>query len=155
MRIQERSVVVLTLQAGMLAGVLDIIAALAYWNLNGVPPVRILQGIAGGILGSAAYQGGATTALSGLLLHFLIMLVIAAIYVLAASQIALLRKHWFIAGTLFGIAVYVVMNGIVLPLSAFPHPVVFSTARVVPALLIQILFVGWPIAFVMRRPRDL
>lgn len=150
MRIQETSVAFQAVAAGMLAGTLDILAALAFWALNSVPPIRILQGIAGGLLGSAAYQGDVTTALMGLLLHFLIMLVIAAIYVVAASRLSLLRKRWLIAGTLFGIVVYLVMNGIVLPLSAFPHPVAFSIERVVPALLIQVFFVGWPIAFVVR-----
>ena len=37
--------------AGLLAGVLDITAAFVTWVPQGVPPVRILQGIASGLLG--------------------------------------------------------------------------------------------------------
>lgn len=138
--------------AGLAAGVLDILAAIIYWALNGVAPLRILQGIAGGVLGRATYDGGWMTGMLGLLLHFAIMIVIAALYVNAERRLPRLAAHWLLAGTLFGVVVYAVMNAIVLPLSAFPHPVVFSAGSVVPALLMQIAFVGWPIAF-LARPR--
>lgn len=139
------------LRAGVVAGIADIVAALAFWALRGISPVQILQGIAGGVLGADAYAGGAATALLGLALHFAIMLVIGAIYVLAAVRWPRMAERWAVVGTLFGIVVYVVMNAVVLPLSAFPHEVVFTPARVIPALLIQVVFVGLPIAWIAAR----
>ena len=43
---------------GAAAGVLDIAAAFALRGAFGVPPVRVLQGIASGLLGPPASQGG-------------------------------------------------------------------------------------------------
>jgi hypothetical protein len=57
--------------AGLLAGVLDITAAFVTWDPQGVPPVRILQGIASGLLGPQAFKEGVQTALLGGALHFL------------------------------------------------------------------------------------
>jgi len=66
--------------AGLLAGVLDITAAFVTWVPQGVPPVRILQGIASGLLGPQAFKEGIQTALLGGALHFLIALSAAAVF---------------------------------------------------------------------------
>ena len=42
--------------AGFLSGVLDITAAFVTWAPKGVTPVRILQGIASGLLGVKAFR---------------------------------------------------------------------------------------------------
>jgi len=81
--------------AGLLAGVLDLTAAFAFSALRGVRPVRVLKFIASGLLGPAAYQGGALTAALGLALHFVIALGGAAVYWAASRQIAvaLVLRH--------------------------------------------------------------
>ena len=43
-------------------GILDITAALAFRGASGVPPVRVLQGIASGIMGQAAFSYGLASA---------------------------------------------------------------------------------------------
>ena len=43
---------------GLLAGGLDITAAFVIYGVRGATPVRILQSIASGLLGVAAFQGG-------------------------------------------------------------------------------------------------
>jgi hypothetical protein len=58
--------------AGVIAGILDISAAFIMFGLRGVPPAKILQGIASGLLGKQAFAGGTGTALLGAMLHFLI-----------------------------------------------------------------------------------
>lgn len=145
-----RTLLKMVIVAGLLAGMLDIAAALAYHGFSGIAPHRILQGIAGGLLGSDAYGGGWKTAMLGLLLHFAIMFVIAIVYVIVARRLVFLMRHPWFSGIVFGTVVYFVMNGVVLPLSAFPHDVSFAPARMVPALVIQVLFVGIPIALVYR-----
>lgn len=146
----RRTLVKMVIIAGLLAGVLDIVAALSYHGMSGISPQRVLQGIAGGLLGSDAYGGGWKTAILGLFLHFAIMLVIAAVYVIVAHRLVFLMRHPWVSGIAFGIIVYFVMNAIVLPLSAFPHGISFAPAQMIPALVIQILFVGIPIALVYR-----
>ena len=50
------------LWAGLIAGTLDITDALVFYGLRGVPPVRLPQNIASGLLGRDAFQGGVGTA---------------------------------------------------------------------------------------------
>jgi hypothetical protein len=49
---------------------LDITAAFVVYGFFGVKPLRLLQRIASGLLGSRAFKGGFATALLGLLCHF-------------------------------------------------------------------------------------
>jgi len=43
---------------GLVCGVLDITAALVVYGYFGLRPLRLLQGIAGGLLGPRTYGGG-------------------------------------------------------------------------------------------------
>src|SRR5690606_7283703 len=139
-------------KAWLVAGALDILAAIVFWAFRDVAPLSILQSVASGLLGNAAYEGGWLTGVLGLSLHFAIMFVIAALYVAAVPVLPRLASHWLVTGAVFGVVVYFVMNAVVLPLSAFPQPFVLSAERVLPPLLIQVACVGWPIAF-LARPR--
>src|SRR5258708_12864123 len=58
--------------AGLTCGAMDISAALVVYGLMGSKPLRLLQGIAGGILGSRTYSCGISTPLLRLAFHFLI-----------------------------------------------------------------------------------
>ena len=60
------------LWAGLACGVLDITAALVVYGYLGLKPMRLLEGIASGLLGPKAFDGGLSTALLGLLCHFVI-----------------------------------------------------------------------------------
>src|SRR5688500_16360392 len=108
------------LVGGLVAGLIDISYAVGFSAYRGVPPTRILQSVASGLLGSPAYQGGASTAALGLLLHFLLMLIIAAIFYFASTRLRFLVHRPVLWGALYGVVVYWVMNLVVLPLSAFP-----------------------------------
>lgn len=139
------------LWGGLIAGALDIAAAFFVDGLNGAVPLRILQSIASGLLGPASYDGGLATAAVGGLLHFLIMFVICAVYLAASRKLTFLTRQAVLSGVLYGIAVYLVMNFVVLPLSAFPHPVTQPLAEHLTGLIIQIVCVGLPIALVVKR----
>lgn len=108
------------LTAGVMAGLVDIVAASM---INHAPPARILQSIASGVLGMAAYSGGGGAIALGLLLQILMSIVIASVYALPTQRLPWLVSRPLAAGLAFGVGVFVVMNLVVVPLSAFaPKP---------------------------------
>jgi uncharacterized membrane protein YagU involved in acid resistance len=107
------------LAGGLLAGTLDILYACLFWAAKAdVPPSRIFQSVAAGLLGEASFDGGTSTAAFGLLLHFLIACTMAVAYYLAARRWPLLVRRPIVLGIAYGLLLYVVMNYIVVPLSA-------------------------------------
>lgn len=137
------------LYAGLLAGALDITAAIVT-NLQ-VPARAVLQSVASGWMGRAAYQGGWPTAGLGLASHFAIMLVIAVIFVAAAVAIPALRRFWIPVGMLFGVAVWLAMTFLVVPMSASPLTPPADLLTALKPVAVHILAVGLPIAWVARR----
>jgi hypothetical protein len=135
--------------ACLIAGTLDISDALIFYGLRGVAPTRLLQNIASGILGRAAFTQGASSAILGLFLHFFIATTVAAIYICASRWLPLSR-HPFLWGGLYGILVYIVMNYVVLPLSKIgprPTPPLIPLINGVAAL---IFCIGIPTALLAR-----
>ena len=139
------------LAAGFAAAALDIVNAMLFWHLYaGTKPVRILQSIAAGVQGEAAFAGGAASAALGLFLHFFIMCVMAAVYGLAARRWPWMLARPVAAGIAYGLVTWAVMNHAVLPLSrAGPPPDVFSWF--VDGVLAHVLLVGLLFAFMARR----
>jgi hypothetical protein len=138
---------------GVVAGALDIIDAFAFsYAWRGVEPPRVLQAIASGLIGRAAFDGGASTALLGLLLHFFIACTVAAVYGVASLRLRVLVTHAIVMGLAYGIAVYFVMQYIVLPLSAFRGGAP-AWPSIVNGILIHALGVGLPIALIVRWSR--
>jgi hypothetical protein len=136
--------------AGLTCGVMDISAALIVYGAMGAKPLRLLQGIAGGVLGPRAYNGGVQTALLGLLLHFIIAFSAATIFFLATRFIRFLIDHAVLSGVLYGIAVYFFMNRVVVPLSAATkYP--FSVKAMLIGVVIHIFCVGIPISLNIRK----
>lgn len=135
---------------GLSAGILDITVAFIRWG----KPVRILQGIASGLLGPRAFQGGWETAALGLGLHFFIAFSAAGVYYAASRKLAFLTQRAVLWGFLYGVAVYMVMSWVVVPLSAFPKTKVpFSGIGLTLSLLTHMFCVGLPIALAVRYTR--
>jgi uncharacterized membrane protein YagU involved in acid resistance len=116
-----------------------------------VPYIVLLQFIASGLLGEAAFAGGIGSALLGLILHLVFSLVIAAVFMLAATRLPVLRRNLILGGLLYGVVVYFVMNFVVTPLSAAPPPEGISLAVIVEGIIGHALLVGLPLAFIARR----
>lgn len=106
------------LAGGIAGAVLELVPAFIVYHGLGVPPGRLMQWIASGLLGRAAYAGGSGTALLGGVLHLLISLVAAGLYVLAARRWPRLARQPLRWGLAYGVAVYLFMNFLVVPLSA-------------------------------------
>lgn len=137
------------LAGGAVSGALDIGYACARGAINGIAPVRVLQSVAGGLLGRSTFDGGTSTALLGLFLHFLMTMAMAAVFVVAAARLPLLRSHPIPVGLAYGAAIYWVMNRVVLPLSRFPGPQ--PTELNLSGLLVHMFLVGLPIALAAGR----
>jgi uncharacterized membrane protein YagU involved in acid resistance len=138
-----------TLVVGILDG-LD--AIIFFWLRSGATPVRIFQGIASGVLGrTASVQGGVATALLGVLLHFVIAFGVVTTFYLVSRRARILTRHPVVSGILYGLAVYVVMNYVVIPMSAIgPRTAAIPLAVHVNGLLIHAFGVGLPSALVAR-----
>lgn len=138
------------LVATLVAGTLDIAAAALLALEAGRTPDKMLRGVASGPFPDAVHWGLGGAAL-GLAVHFAIMAVMAAAYVLAADRLPLLRARRIAAGILYGIATWAVMNLVVLPLrwpAVFPHLDVQSVAT---QLFCHVALVGIPIALIAAR----
>lgn len=142
----------IVLLGGLAVGVLDLLDAFVFFGLRGVPPLRIVQSIASGLLGREAFQGGLATGLLGLGLHFGIATTVAAVYYLASGRLRSLARRPWLYGPLYGLVVYTVMYSVVIPLSAAasgPRP----PAVVWNGILIHIVGVGLPSALAARAAR--
>jgi hypothetical protein len=137
------------LSGGAVAGALDIFDAFALWIPRGATAPRILQSIASGLLGPAAFQGGARTAALGLALHFFIATSAAATFYAVSRRVPLLQRRWILCGMAFGICVYCVMNYVVLPLSLVRQGH-FAWGTFVNGILIHTFGIGIPIAYFSR-----
>ena len=136
--------------AGLIAGAMDITAAFVTWAPQGVSPIRILQGIASGLLGAQSFAGGWKTAALGLVCHFFIAFLAATVFYLASRKIALMTHRPILSGILYGVAVYLVMYWIVMPLSNF-HKRPFSWSATMIAIITHMVCVGSPISLVINR----
>lgn len=142
-----RSALAAILLGGLVAATIDIGAACL---INGRSVTFILHTIAGGVLAKRSYAGGTQTALLGLLLQELMGILIAAIYVGAATVLPSLRRRWLTGGLAYGVVIFFVMNYVVVPLSAWKHHAHFSTYTFTANMAAMLLF-GLIIAWFARR----
>lgn len=138
------------LVGGSVAAVLDIGYAFTVWSLKGVGPEVILRAIASGVLGAPAFKGGASAAALGGVLHWLMALTMAAAYVVAGTRLPSLVRRPIVWGPLYGLALFFVMDRIVVPLSAAPNGRPPSLAMTLGQVAAHIILVGLPIALAAR-----
>jgi len=146
----QRSGLWAVLVGGSIAGFLDIVFAISFAGYNGVQPARLLQTVASGLFGNAAFDGGIPIAAMGLALHFGMSFLWAGVFLLVARRVSFLVSHPVLTGILFGVVVFLSMRLLVLPLSAFPRPVTFAPLATVLDLLSHTLLFGVPIALAVR-----
>jgi hypothetical protein len=143
---QRQSLLLPILVGGLVAGAFDLIAAFVTFGW-GIP-----RAIASGLLGARAFEGGTAVWILGVFLQFFIAVSAAAIYCLSSRKLRFLRDHFLVCGLFYGVAIYLVMNLIVLPLSAVPFKVgPFTVAAMRQGLLVHMLIIGLPISFSLRR----
>lgn len=141
------------LTGGALGGLLDILFAITFAGYNGVPPQRLLQVVASGALGQAAFSGGAASAAFGLACHFALSFAWMALFFFAARRMPALAGKPLLAAVGYGLLVFFTMRLAVLPLSAFPRPVTFNAFSWGMDILSHIFLFSLPIVWVTRKAR--
>jgi uncharacterized membrane protein YagU involved in acid resistance len=139
------SILKTSIYAGLIAGTIDIGAAC---TINMVGPGPILRFIASGLLGTPLPHETWVYCL-GMGLQWMMSIIIAAIFVIAATKIPALLRRWIAAGIAYGIVVYFVMTIVVVPLSKAKSGHV-TMSSFVENLLAMILF-GLIVAYMAQR----
>jgi hypothetical protein len=137
---------------GTMVAILHLIIqdGLVFSLLGQTPFILVIQYVASGALGNAAFAGGLATALLGLVVHFLISFIVASVFILSIDRIPLLRRNIIFGSLLYGIVVFVVLYYVVLPLSAAP-PVPLHTMDIIELIIEHSLVIGLPLGLFVRR----
>ncbi len=136
---------------GLLAGSLDILAACTNaYIARGTSPVVVLQYIASGAFGKAAFADGWQMPLLGLLFHFIIAYSFTTLFFLLYPSIKIMSKSIVITAIVYGIFIFVVMSFGVLPLTKVPK-ITFQLEKVIISVLILIVAIGLPLSIFARR----
>ncbi|HEV7443407.1 MAG TPA: hypothetical protein VGO18_12500 [Steroidobacteraceae bacterium] len=144
----------LVLAGGLIAGALDLTFALVFYGQHGAAPLRILQGIASGVLGRGSFQMGLASAALGAFFHFFISVCAAAIYYLVSLRFSFLTRRVAISGAIFGVLMFLAMHFIVVPLSAIkPSPM--KVGNVIGELCSHVFLFGMVIAYAVSRVKSL
>ncbi len=139
------------LTAWLIAGTIDIGIAVTYYPLtSGVTPMAILQGIASGLLGAKAFQGGDATAALGLACHYGIALIWTVVYFLIYPRLGVLSYSRILTAVFYGVFVSVMMNLVVLPLSHVAHRP-FNLRFFIIATIMLIVSIGGPLTIMGGR----
>jgi len=142
---EKRNALLAIAVGGLAAGTLDLTQAFILFG------VKVPLLISAGLLGRQALHGGTGTYILGVLLHFFIALSIATIYYAASRRLGFLKEHPLVCGLFYGIAVELVMNLIVLPLSALHARGPYKLHDLIQGLLVHMIVVGLPVSFSIRR----
>jgi hypothetical protein len=135
--------------ATLVCGTLDVIYPTALTLMRGKDPAAMWRGVASGPFPGAG-GWGTPGVLAGLVVHFTLMAIIVAAYMLAARARPALLDRPRLSGIAYGLITYAVMNLVVLPLR-FGAPLPPPMLSIATQLTAHILLVGLPIAFIAAR----
>lgn len=144
LRVSQSNLALPIIVGGAIAGLLDMTSA--YITFGRFMPL----GIAGGLIGAAARHPAAGPYILGLFIHYLIAFSAAAVYCLASRKLIFLREHFFVCGVFYGIGVFLFMQLIVLPLSAYHAMGPYTYRGLMEGLLAHIFLIGLPISTSLR-----
>ena len=139
------------LWGGLIAGAIDISVAAIMTESRGGQPLKMLQGIAYALIGMSAIKGGVGTAALGLVLHFVIAFGAAAAYVLVSRRLSVMVREPVVCGLLYGVPVWLVTNFIIVPMSKIGHALPGTPQSAAIGLMVLMIGVGLPIAWMTRR----
>lgn len=109
-----------------------------------------MQSVARGVLGKAAFEGGVPAALLGAALHYTIAVSMAVTYYLVSRKLDVLTRRPIPCGVAYGVLLYLIMNLVVLPLSAVGMPKFDNVVWVSMSVVMHMVF-GLICAFTARR----
>jgi hypothetical protein len=135
--------------ATLVCGTLDILFAMILTLLRGKQIGGMLRFVASGPFPDAT-QWGAAGSLLGLAVHFTLMAIMVAVFVLLATRLPHNLEMPFRAGVAYGVVTWAVMNLVVVPLR-FPAAWPPTKLAVTTQLFAHIVLVGLPTAYITRR----
>lgn len=137
------------LAAAIVAGALDFLFAMSLAASRGAPLDAVPRYVASGLAGEAAATA-AWAPMAGVVAHFAIMAVAVAAFLFVVRQPPFASASWWALGAMFGVAMYGVMNLVVVPLSLakIGNP---SVAIRLADLASHIFLVGVTSAWMLRR----
>ena len=135
--------------ATAVSGTLDILFAMILTVFFGREIGNMLRYVGSGPF-PAAMDMGTGGAILGLLVHFVLMAIMAAVLMLFVRQRPRLLDKPVILGVMYGLITYAVMNLIVVPLR-FDAPLPPSALSIATQLFAHIVLVGIPMALIAAR----
>lgn len=137
--------------AVLICGALDIGYAIVTTMMKGGTASSVLRGLASGPFGEAVMGWGLGGVVLGLAVHFTIMAVMVAVYFALAANTRLGMLSPWIAGTGYGLVLYVIMYFVVLPLRWPTTYPLTDPMKLAISLFPHIALVGIPLAFIVPR----
>jgi hypothetical protein len=139
---------------GVIAAMLELGFAIAWWAPYDVPATRVLQGVAAWWIGRDAFAGGASAALLGGLLYCQVMIAVVALYAFAARRWRSLLQRPLLCGAAYGAVMYVLVLEVAVPLFAAYPAGDRSLAWRLACLVAYMLLVGVTAALFARRAEE-
>jgi len=137
---------------GLVAGTLDITENIIFNHFRGVTMKMIFQYIASGLIGMKSFSLGAGSVALGVAIHYAIAMTWTVIFYFLSRKLLILTRRAAISGIVYGGVVYVIMNFVVLPLTAVPHSTkAITLASRVSGVLALLLCIGLTISLLTRK----
>ena len=147
----NRPIVTSMLIAGLVAGTLDLLAALIIFFIRtGKNPILVLEFIASGVFGQDAFLNNDIMAVWGILFHYTIAFSWTIAYFMTYPYLKFLRHNIYISAAGYGGIVWLVMNLIVLPFSNTPKAQLKPGPSLLGAVVLMVC-IGLPVAWMAHR----
>jgi hypothetical protein len=133
---------------GFVVGTLDMLGAIVVYQAD---PARMFRFIASGAFGAGtAFSGGAIMVVWGIVFHYAIAFAWTIVFFFVYPWLPILGKNKYITGALYGVFIWLIMNKVVIPLSAIASgPFDLKSATIGASILI--VAVGVPISLLTHR----
>jgi hypothetical protein len=137
---------------GLVAGTMDIGENLIFNQMRAVTPKMVFQYIASGLIGTRAIAMGGESVALGVAIHYAIAMTWTVLFYLVSRKLAILTRQAAICGIVYGGVVYVIMNFVVLPLTAIPHSTQAMTlASRINGVLALLFCMGLAVSLLVRK----
>jgi hypothetical protein len=139
------------LAAGLIAGILDGTAAVVSTYISvGKGFEAVFRFVASGVFGSGAFEGGTPMIIAGVCFHMIIAMTWAVVFYYIYPLLKGFGEKRVVAGLLYGIVVWLIMNLIVVPLSNTPK-FPFKLIGAIKGMAILMVCIGLPISLIIGK----
>ncbi|MCB0493736.1 MAG: hypothetical protein KDC93_15125 [Cyclobacteriaceae bacterium] len=134
-----------------LVGTLDGLAAVLQFKLRGGQnPFQVFRFIASGLFGREAFTDPILYPVLGIVLHYIIAATWTTLFFLYYPRMRYFWVNTYIAGVIYAIVIWSIMNLIIIPLSNTP-PLPQSIGSSLVEMFILVCAVGLPISWIYHK----